>query len=81
MKSSKAVDFRDRLLILLERYGLDPSLIRGQAMDGCSTMSGHIGELKVLIREISSSALYVHCMAHRLNLVLVKAATNSTHVK
>ena len=78
MERCKAVDFRDKLLILLERYGLDPSLIRGQAMDGCSTMSGHIGGLQVLIREISSSALYVHCMAHRLNLVLVKAATNST---
>ena len=38
MESCKAVDFRDKLLILLERYGLDPSLIRGQAMDGCSTI-------------------------------------------
>ena len=32
----KAVDFRDKLLQLLERFGLNPKLIRGQAMDGSS---------------------------------------------
>eukprot|EP00795_Rhopilema_esculentum_P002967 gene2967-1220_t len=81
MKGSKAVDFRDKLIELLKKYGLDSDLIRGQAMDGCSTMSGIRGGLQTLAREINPTALYVHSMAHRLNLVLVKAATNSVQVK
>ena len=81
MEGSKAVDFRDKLLHLLHKYNLNPDFIRGQAMDGCSMMSGIRGGLQALVKEISPSALYVHCMADRLNLVLVKAATNSVPVK
>ena len=81
MKGSKAVDFRDKLKELLLNFGLDISFIRGQAMDGCSTMSGIRGGLQALVRELSPTALYVHCMGHRLNLVLVKAATNIVQVK
>ena len=81
MKGSKAVNFLDKLIELLKRNGLDSDLIRGQAMDGCLTMSGIRGGLQTLVREISPTALYVHCVAHRLNLVLVKTATNSVQVK
>ena len=81
MTGSKAVDFRDKLLELLAHFNLSTELIRGQAMHGCSTMSGIHGGLQALVREISASALYVHCMAHRLNLVLVKAATTCVPVK
>ena len=81
MVGSKAVDFRDKLLQLLAQFNLNPKLIQGQAMDGCSTMSGIHGGLQALVREISPSALYVHCMAHRLNLMLVKAATSCVPIK
>ena len=81
MIGSKAVDFHDKLLELLPKFNLSPKLIRGQAMDGCSTMSGIHGGLQALVHEISPSALYVHCMAHRLNLMLVKAATICIPVK
>jgi hypothetical protein len=81
MSGSKAVDFRDKLLELSKRFNLSTEFIRGQAMDGCSTMSGAHGGLQALVREITPSALYVHCMAHRLNLVLVKAATTCVPVK
>ena len=50
-------------------------------MDGCSVMSGAHGGLQALVRQISPSALYVHCMAHRLNLMLVKASTSSVSMK
>eukprot|EP00794_Sanderia_malayensis_P016611 gene16611-18300_t len=72
---------QNEIISSISTYGLDSNLIRGQAMDGCSTMSGIRGGLQTLVREISPTALYVHCMAHRLNLVLVKAATNSVRVK
>ena len=81
MTASKAVDFLDKLLELLAHFNLSTELIRGQAMDGCSTMSGIRGGLQPLVREISPSALYVYCMAHRLNLVLVEAATICVPVK
>ena len=50
-------------------------------MNGCSTMPGHIRGLQVLIRVISNSAIYVHCLTDRLKLALAKAATNSSQVK
>ena len=81
MSGSKAVDFLHKLQELLTRYGLDVNLIRGQAMDGYSTMSGINGGLQALVREICPSAMYFHCMAHHLNLVLVKAASNCVPVK
>eukprot|EP00112_Aurelia_sp_Birch-Aquarium-sp1_P017519 Seg4069.6 transcript_id=Seg4069.6/GoldUCD/mRNA.D3Y31 product="Zinc finger MYM-type protein 1" protein_id=Seg4069.6/GoldUCD/D3Y31 len=52
MEGSKAVDFRDKLLHLLQEYNLNPDFIRGQAMDGCSTMSGIRGGLQALVKEI-----------------------------
>ena len=81
MTGSKAVDFRDKLLQVLKRFNLSTEFIRGQATDVCSTMSGAHGGLQALVREITPSAFYVHCMAHRLNLVLVKAATICVPVK
>ena len=78
----KAVDFRDKMLELLATFNFSPKLIRGQAMmDGCSTMSGIHGGLQAFVREISPFALYVHCMAHWLNRMLVKAATICIPVK
>ena len=50
-----------------KQIGLDSVLIRGPAMDGCSTMSGIPGGLQTLVREICQTALSVH----HLNLVLV----------
>ena len=50
-------------------------------MDDCSTMSGICVGLQTLVREISPTVLYINCMAHSLNLVLVKAATNGVQVK
>ena len=82
MPGGKADDFRDKLLKLLEQFGLNPKLIRAQATDGCSVTSGAHGGLQALpVRQISPSALYVHCMAHRFNLMLVKASTSSVPTK
>eukprot|EP00794_Sanderia_malayensis_P000080 gene80-678_t len=81
MTGTNAVDFLNKLQELLLRYDLDINFIRGQAMDGCSTMSGIHGGLQALVREICPSALYVHCMAHRLNLVLAKTASICVSVK
>ena len=50
-------------------YGLQEKLI-GQTYDGASVISGHLGGLQRLVLNKYPKALFVHCYAHRLNLVL-----------
>lgn len=49
---------------------------RGQAFDGASNMSGANNGVQALVKGENSKALYVHCLAHSLNLCL-KDVTNS----
>lgn len=44
------------------------SQCRGQAFDGASNMSGVRNGVQALIKQEESRALYVHCLAHSLNL-------------
>ena len=46
------------------------SKLIGQGYDGCSAMAGMLNGVQAKIREIYPKALYVHCSAHRLNLVV-----------
>lgn len=49
---------------------------RGQAFDGASNMSGANNGVQALVKRENAKALYVHCLAHSLNLSL-KDITNS----
>ena len=49
---------------------LDPRYLVSQCYDGASVMSGCNSGVQALIREKYPQAIYVHCYAHRLNLVL-----------
>ena len=53
---------------LLIRCSLPLSQCRGQAFDGASNMSGSKNGVQALIKKEESRALYVHCLAHSLNL-------------
>ncbi|CAH9089888.1 unnamed protein product [Cuscuta epithymum] len=55
------------------KYGLSLSKVRGQGYDGASNMSGAINGLKQKILEENKQAHYVHCFAHRLQLVIVSS--------
>lgn len=46
------------------------SKLIAQSYDGAAVMSGELGGLQAKVRETYPSSLFVHCMAHRLNLVL-----------
>jgi len=50
---------------------MDELNIVAQSYDGASVMSGHIGGVQAKIKEDYPYAIYTHCMAHRLNLVVV----------
>ena len=55
----------------LQQHGLDPSKIVSQGYDGASVMSGHCTGVQQRVKQVAPRALYVHCYAHCLNLVLV----------
>ncbi|KAL4098360.1 hypothetical protein QTP88_022989 [Uroleucon formosanum] len=45
--------------------------IVAQSYDGASVMSGCLGGVQAKMKEKYPNAIYTHCMAHRLNLVVV----------
>ena len=55
----------------LRELKLDLNNCVAQCYDGASVMSGRTAGVQSKLREIQPSCLYVHCYAHRLNLVLV----------
>ena len=59
---------------VLIRLSLPISLCRGQGYDGAATMSGVKNGVAAKIRAEEPRALYVHCLAHCLNLVLQDAS-------
>jgi hypothetical protein len=60
----------------MKEWKLDLKECIGQSYDGASNMIGHVKGLRTLISEVAESALYIHCCAHNLNLVLVDVAKN-----
>ena len=59
----------------LGKLGLNLKQCISQCYDGASVMSGHISGVQSIIRQIVGQACpYIHCYAHRLNLVLVNTA-------
>ena len=59
------------ILTALHDNGLDPSGIVSQGFDGASVMSGHCSGVQQRIKAVAPMAVYIHCYAHCLNLVLV----------
>ena len=55
----------------LEVYDLDPLCLVSQGYDGASVMSGKYTGVQTRVREFAPHAMYMHCHAHILNLVLV----------
>lgn len=53
----------------------------GQCYDGASVMAGHINGLQAKVIEIAPNALFTHCLAHRLNLVLQHGCSANTQCR
>ena len=56
----------------LETNGLQNVLIVAQSYDGAVIMSGHVTGVQQRMKDDHPFAMYVHCMAHKLNLVLME---------
>ncbi|XP_056468340.1 zinc finger MYM-type protein 1-like [Gadus chalcogrammus] len=64
---------------LLQKNGLEVKNMYGQGYDGAANMSGMYNGIQARIRTLNEKALYVHCKAHCLNLVLVVASKSNKH--
>lgn len=66
---------------VLTRFKLDLSDMRGQCFDGAANVSGDKSGLQTRIRESNPLALFVHCVAHRLNLTVQDTLTGISSVR
>jgi hypothetical protein len=58
----------------LTKLGLTDCIAVAQCYDGASVMSGRLNGVQAKFSETNQCALYIHCHAHRLNLVIVDVA-------
>ena len=67
------------ILDTLKDYHLDLESIVSQGYDGASVMSGRCAGVQKRVIEVVPQAIYIHCFAHILNLVLVDCSKNVAH--
>ncbi|XP_052288934.1 uncharacterized protein LOC102623386 isoform X2 [Citrus sinensis] len=75
---TKASTLKNEICNVLVRYNLLVENLRGQGYDGASNMAGEWNGLQSLFLNDCPYAYYVHCFAHRLQLILV-AVSKEVH--
>ena len=70
ISSVSAESISAAILAHLSRIGVDLRKLVGQGYDGASTMAGHVSGVQKRIRKKYPRAIFVHCAAHCLNLVI-----------
>lgn len=65
----------------LDMCGVKNIPIVAQSYDGASVMSGHVSGVQQRIKETHPYPAYIHCLAHKLNLVLVECCSVNRCVK
>lgn len=76
MKKLDAQSLANFILKKIEELELDLSNCIAQCYDGASVMSGWASGVQARVAEKIPHAIYVHCHAHRLNLVLANCVKN-----
>ncbi|XP_037531372.1 zinc finger MYM-type protein 1-like [Nematolebias whitei] len=66
----------DCIKMTLSRCNIDINCCVGQCYDGAAVMSGCNNGVQEKLRKEVPQAVYIHCHAHRLNLVLVDCVHN-----
>ncbi|XP_042380002.1 zinc finger MYM-type protein 1-like [Zingiber officinale] len=77
VSDTSAISLKKAIDELFAKHKLSLSRSRGQGYDGASNMRGEYNGLKALILKENSSARYVHCFAHQLQLVVVAVAKSN----
>ena len=65
----------------LKECNLDLTNLRSQGYDGATVMSGHVNGVCTRIQCIQPRALYHHCRAHSLNLVLSSSCKEVPNIR
>ncbi|XP_077113619.1 zinc finger MYM-type protein 1-like [Ranitomeya variabilis] len=76
VEDPSAAGLENDILKCIESKGLQLSKCRGQGYDGAATMRGVYTGVQARILKREKNALYVHCAAHNLNLVIQDAVSN-----
>ena len=71
-KDRKACDMFDLLTTSFNHLDLTSKLI-GQSYDGAAVMAGELNGAQNKIKDIATQAMFTHCYAHKMNLVLQDA--------
>ncbi len=71
VKETTSMYLKSAIDDLFAEHKLSLKQVRGQGYDGASNMRGEFNGLQSLIMRENSSAYYVHCFAHQLQLVVV----------
>lgn len=79
-RDKSARGLADVVLNVIEKWNVKNKLI-SQTYDGASVMAGREGGLQHYVKEKCPNAIFVHCYAHQLNLVLLHGAKYIKHVK
>ena len=69
------------IVSIITKHQLDLTCIVSQGYDGAAVMSGNCSGVQARLKEFAPYAIYIHCHAHILNLVLVdsvKAVPDAT---
>ncbi|XP_071706723.1 uncharacterized protein [Rutidosis leptorrhynchoides] len=74
VKDTSSLTLKSAIDSLFAEHKVSLKQVRGQGYDGASNMRGEFNGLKALILRDNSSAYYVHCFAHQLQLVVVAVA-------
>ena len=80
VKDTTSESLKNALYSILDKYTLSISRIRGQGYDGASNMRGEFNGLQRKILDENPYAFYVHCYAHRLQLVVVSVTSSCSSI-
>ncbi|XP_022864653.1 zinc finger MYM-type protein 1-like [Olea europaea var. sylvestris] len=74
VSDTTSLNLKNQISDVLVRFNIQVQNIRGQGYDGANNMRGAWNGLQALFLRDCPYAYYIHCFAHRLQLMLVSAA-------
>ena len=68
--NKNAKGFSEVIINVLNDWGVTNKIV-SQTYDGASVMAGDRGGVQFFIKQVCTNAIFLHCYAHKLNLVLL----------
>ena len=70
LNDTHSCQLSEAIIGFLKENNLDMNNLRGQGYDGASDMAGRVRGVSTKTCQLQPKALYQHCGAHNLNLVI-----------